>query len=112
IIFHVPDEGYFPGPGVWGTNRSIPTSGITQPPVLGFVLQRLYDRADDRQLADEKATALVEKADRWHRWFHDNRDPEGTGLVAILHPWESGRDNSIDWDDALMRVPAEGIAPY
>ena len=39
------------------------------------------------------------KVDRWHQWFYENRDPAGEGLVAIIHPWESGRDNSIDWDE-------------
>jgi len=33
-------------------------------------------------------------------------------LVALLHPWESGRDNSIDWDDAFEKVPVDGITPY
>lgn len=50
--------------------------------------------------------------DRWHRWFFEARDPSGEGLVAIIHPWESGRDNSVDWDAAFERVPTEGIAPY
>ena len=112
IVFHAADDGYFPGPQVWGTGRPTPTSGITQPPVLGFVLRRLFERAADRSFAAEKAAPLAEKADRWHRWFHDNRDPQATGLVAILHPWESGRDNSIDWDEALARVPTEGVADY
>jgi glycogen debranching enzyme len=112
IVFHEPDEGYFPGPGVWGTGRPTPTSGITQPPVLGFVLHRLFVTARDKGLAREKAVALAPKADAWHRWFHASRDPAGTGLVAILHPWESGRDNSVDWDEALARVPTEGVAPY
>lgn len=112
IVFHAPDEGYFPGPSVWATERPTPTSGITQPPVLGFVLQRLYTEARDRRLARERAAALVPKADAWHRWFYGNRDPAGTGLVAILHPWESGRDNSIDWDEALARVPTGGVEPY
>ena len=40
------------------------------------------------------------------------RDPAGEGLVAILHPWESGRDNSVDWDEAFERVPTDGVAPY
>ncbi len=112
IVFHEPDEGYFPGPDVWRTGRPTPTSGITQPPVLGFVLKRLFDEARDRKLADEKAKALLPKAAAWHRWFYQARDPEGTGLVAIIHPWESGRDNSIDWDEALARVPTEGVEPY
>ncbi len=101
IVFHVEDEGYFPGPKVWQTNRPTPTSGITQPPVLGFVMKRLFDEAGDRPLAEAIARQLLPKAAAWHRWFYANRDPGGTGLVAIIHPWESGRDNSIDWDDAL-----------
>ena len=58
------------------------------------------------------ALELAPKADAWHRWFYANRDPERTGLVAILHPWEAGRDNSIDWDEPLARVPTEGVQPY
>lgn len=112
IIFHQPDEGYFPGPDVWATNRPTPTSGITQPPVLAFVMKRLFDEAKDRQLAEAKVRALLPKAEAWHRWFYSARDPRGTGLVAILHPWESGRDNSIDWDEPLSRVPTEGVGPY
>jgi hypothetical protein len=112
IVFHKIDEGYFPGPDVWRTERPTATSGITQPPVMGFVMKRLFDEAKDKTLAREQALALVPKADAWHRWFYAHRDPHGTGLVAILHPWESGRDNSIDWDEALMRVPTDGVAAY
>lgn len=112
IVFHVDDEGYFPGSAVWRTNRPTPTSGITQPPVLGFVLKRLVAEAKDAGMARERAAALVPKAAAWHRWFYANRDPHGTGLVALLHPWESGRDNSIDWDAALARVPTDGIDAY
>jgi hypothetical protein len=112
IVFHEPDDGYFPGPDVWRTGRPVPTSGITQPPVLGFVLKRLYDEARDPALAEGKVRALLPKAAAWHRWFYAARDPRNTGLVAILHPWESGRDNSIDWDEALARVPTEGVEPY
>jgi hypothetical protein len=54
----------------------------------------------------------VPAIDRWHGWFFANRDPRGEGLVALIHPWESGRDNSIDWDTALERVPTEGVAAY
>jgi hypothetical protein len=112
IVFHEPSDGYFPGPEVWGTGRPTPTSGITQPPVAGFVMRRLYDRAADRELAAAKARALLPKVDAWHEWFHRHRDPRGEGLVAIIHPWESGRDNSVDWDEPLSRVPTEGVTPY
>ena len=112
IIFHVDDEGYFPGPGIWRTDRPTPTSGITQPAVAGFAARRLFERARDKELAAQKAGELLPLIDRWHQWFYANRDPRREGLVAILHPWESGRDNSIDWDAALDRVPADGIEPY
>ncbi len=112
IIFHVLDDNYFPGPDVWQTGRPTPTSGITQPPVLAYAMRRLFDEAKDNEAATEKVKALLPKAAAWHEWFYRCRDPKGTGLVAILHPWESGRDNSVDWDDALAAVPGEGVEPY
>lgn len=107
IIFHDFDPGYFPGPEVWRTGRPTPTSGITQNPVAGFTLRRLYERAPD----EARARGLLHSLERWHAWFYTCRDPQGEGLVAILHPWES-RDNSIDWDEPFSRVPTEGVEPY
>lgn len=112
IIFHEMNDGYFPGPDVWATGRAVPTSGITQPAVAGFAVRRIYARAKNRALADAQARALLPKIHAWHQWFYTNRDPQGTGLVAIIHPWESGRDNSVDWDAALARVPTEGVAAF
>ena len=112
IIFHQPDDGYFPGPDVWGTGRAVPTSGITQPAVAGFALRRIHDRAPDKGAFAARTRALLPKIHAWHEWFYRCRDPQGTGLVAILHPWESGRDNSVDWDDAFTRVPTEGVLPF
>jgi hypothetical protein len=112
IVFHVMDDGYFPGPNVWATGRPVPTSGITQPAVAGFAVRRLWEQAHDPEPAAARARALLPKVAAWHRWFYRCRDPHGEGLVAILHPWESGRDNSIDWDEPFDRVPTEGIAPY
>lgn len=112
IIFHQPDDGYFPGPDVWDTKRPVPTSGITQPPVAGFAVRRIHDRALDKDLAAREAKALLPKIHAWHQWFYRCRDPQGTGLVALLHPWESGRDNSVDWDDAFARVPTDGVGEF
>jgi glycogen debranching enzyme len=112
IVFHVMDDGYFPGPDVWATGRPTATSGITQPAVAGFAVNRLWRSSPDRARIEDRARRLLPKVAAWHRWFFRDRDPEGEGLVAIIHPWESGRDNSIDWDAAFERVPTEGIAPY
>jgi hypothetical protein len=112
IVFHETDDGYFPGPDVWHTVRPTPASGITQPAVAGFAVRRLWERARDRTGTEARARALLPKVAAWHRWFFATRDPAGEGLVAIIHPWESGRDNSIDWDEAFERVPTEGVKPF
>lgn len=112
IVFHKMDDGYFPGPDVWATNRPVATSGITQPAVAGFALKRLFERSTDKKAAEARARALLPKVAAWHRWFYQTRDPKSEGLVAIIHPWESGRDNSVDWDEPFARVPTDGIAPY
>jgi hypothetical protein len=107
MVFHEAAPDYFPGPDVWGTGRTVPTSGITQPPSAGFAVRRLHSRSGD----GDRARALVEKLDRYHAWFFRTRDPQGEGLVAVLHPWES-RDNAVDWDDAFERVPTDGVMAY
>ncbi|WP_372571609.1 amylo-alpha-1,6-glucosidase [Ruegeria jejuensis] len=112
IIFHEHDEGYFPGPDIWGTGAAVPTSGITQPPVAGFAASKMFDRASDTELATKQARALLPRIHAWHKWFFECRDPKGTGLVALIHPWESGRDNSVDWDDVFERVPTDDVQPF
>jgi hypothetical protein len=111
IIFHVPSDTYFPGPDVWDTHyhhqKKPTTSGITQPPVFGMALRYIYEKALEVGQKDILARTrfLFDAALRSHRWWLRARDPEKRGLVAILHPWESGSDNSPAWDEALARVP-------
>jgi hypothetical protein len=45
IVFHRDDPRYFPGPEIWRTGRTPPTSGITQPPILAVCARRLLERA-------------------------------------------------------------------
>jgi alpha,alpha-trehalase len=113
IVFHRPDPGYFPGPEVWRTGRTPATSGITQPPVAASCVRRLLERALDRAAAEAAARGLFPKLLAFQRWFHRVRDPDGLGLVAALHPWETGMDNSPAWDEALARVDvAPNLEPY
>jgi hypothetical protein len=48
----------------------------------------------------------------WHRYLATARDPEGSGLVTIYHPWESGTDNSPRWDPALEALQIGDLPPY
>jgi hypothetical protein len=111
IVFHVLSDTYFPGPDVWNTDQCHPkkptTSGITQPPVFGMALRYIYEMAltTGQHDAHARTRSLFTAALRSHRWWLKARDPDQRGLVAILHPWESGSDNSPAWDEALARVP-------
>ncbi|HEV2566198.1 MAG TPA: trehalase family glycosidase [Microvirga sp.] len=107
IVFHAPSDTYFPGPDVWGTRHRVPTSGITQPAVFGMALRHVHEAAlaTGTAGATERTKVLFQAALRSHRWWLSARDPDGLGLVSILHPWESGSDNSPAWDEALARVP-------
>ena len=111
IVFRNDDPDYFPGPSVWGTNQSPPTSGISQPPVLASILLQL-EQLDESHEYEEILEKLVPKIFAWHKWFHQFRDPDGLGIIAAVHPWETGRDNSAEWDDPLSRVSTEGIGEY
>ena len=111
IIFHKPDPNYFPGPQVWQSGGQPATSGISQPPVLASVVWSLVaDSNSEVELL--RAQALFDALYRYHSWFHQSRDPHATGLSCITHPWESGRDNSPDWDDALARVSLSELPAY
>jgi hypothetical protein len=111
IVFHRPSDSYFPGPGEWGcADRSPPTTSISQPPVLASMVRRMAARSRDPDV-DAQLHTLVPQILQWHRWWHRDRDPDGTGLVVIYHPWETGSDNSPAWDGPLSRVPP-ATRPY
>ncbi|TMI76915.1 MAG: glycoside hydrolase [Bacillati bacterium ANGP1] len=97
-------EGYQPGPDWW---PDIPvrvsgqhTSGITQPPVLPTAVFLAGLAQPDERV----------RRSWWRRVFAPLRDlilcyprtrtAPGSPLMAIVHPWESGTDNSPRWDFA------------
>ncbi len=47
---------------------------------------------------------ILIKIKKYHEWFIKFRDPNKTGLVSILHPWESGYDNSPIWDEPMSNI--------
>jgi len=113
IIFHQDSDSYFPGPAVWQTGRSpIATSGISQPPVAASCVRLIYEQSQDRKQARAEIRTLLPKLFAYHRWYLTERDPDGTGLAETWHPWETGRDNSAEWEEALSRVSTAGLEPY
>lgn len=111
IVFWKDDAGYFPGPAVWRTGRSPPTSGITQPPVAASVVRWLWE-STDQSLFRPRLERMFPRLLAWHRWFHRYRDPLARGLALAVHPWETGRDNSPEWDLPAMGIDTSKVGPY
>jgi hypothetical protein len=115
IVFWKDDPGYFPGPSVWSTGKQPVTSGITQPPVAASVVRRLWQSAADAGEADAyrpRLEALFDGLFAWHLWFRDYRDPDRRGVVVAMHPWETGRDNSPEWDSPGEAIDVSQVGDY
>jgi glucosylglycerate hydrolase len=126
IVFNpeAPPESYFPGPEHWASAADSPdappgpsvTSGLCQPPVHAIAARHILSVAEARgEGVAETREFLCEvypKLLAWHRYLATARDPEGSGLVTIYHPWESGTDNSPRWTQALERVEVGEVPDY
>jgi len=126
IVFNpeAPPNSYFPDAERWnssGLSEDAPsgprTSGLCQPPVHAIAVRRIWQTSrgkDEERVA--RARAFLEGNYRrllsWHRYLATARDPEGSGLVTIYHPWESGTDNSPRWDATLERISVGEVPSY
>jgi hypothetical protein len=122
----VPADAYFPGPAFWRplprrggpASRDVATSGLVQPPLHAAALLHVVERGGP-QVERSRLLWLYRRLAAHHDYLFTRRRLP-SGLVAILHPWESGLDNCPAWDDALGAVPAsvegvegvEGIAAW
>ncbi len=102
IVFRHNDPDYFPGPAIWDTNTEPPTSGHSQPPVLASIIWRIVQMGTEYD--KRKAIEVFPKLMAYHRWFSAARDPKNSGVISIIHPWESGRDNCPDWDIGMRNI--------
>lgn len=78
----------------------IATSGITQPPMLAEAIVRLGEKmkkTERRSWYKQTYPALL----KYHQWIYEERDPHNEGLALLIHPWESGLDNSPPWISEL-----------
>ncbi|WP_213454950.1 MGH1-like glycoside hydrolase domain-containing protein [Rhizomonospora bruguierae] len=113
IVFDasVAEADYFPGPAFWRAPSppAMPggaTTGLVQPPVHAVAAWEVYAR-------DRSAAALGHLGWLYPRlvaqqeYLLGRRNAGGAGLPAIVHPWESGLDNSPAWDAPLTEVPVD-----
>jgi hypothetical protein len=108
---------YFPGPDVWdvpayGDRAARGSTGLVQPPLHALAAWEVYRRAAAH------GTAAAWEARSELAWLYPRlvaqqdylsgaRDAGGAGLASIVHPRESGLDDSPAWDAAMAGVPAD-----
>ncbi len=112
ILFHDKDTSYFPNHTTWKCGKNIPSSGITQPPVLAIVLKKIIENNKFNDDQDSRILKILKKIKKYHEWFIKFRDPNKSGLVSILHPWESGYDNSPIWDEPMNNISVDKELNY
>ena len=124
IVFNpdAPPDSYFPGAEHWSSAGTFPdappappyTSALCQPPTHALGALRVWELAgrDEEGFARGFLREIFPKLIAWHRYLATYRDPEGSGLVTIYHPWESGTDNSPRWDAALEAVEVGDLPSY
>ncbi len=115
VVYHDNPSDYFPTPKFWGIEKSpyapkVLTSGITQPPILATVVRIMHEREQGQ--IEEFIKEIYPRLLAWHRWFHTNRDADGSGLVCIIHPWESGTDDSPRWLKILGTIQPETVIEF
>jgi len=98
VLAHQAGDGFVPHMTYWQGGdthaafwgRKV-TSSITQPPMYGHAVAELT------RLGVNVGADTIERARRGLRFLIDQRMRLGTGIV-IVHPWESGCDDSPRWD--------------
>jgi hypothetical protein len=119
IVFdpEIGEDAYFPGPRFWNVpayngRPARGSTGLVQPPMHALAAWEVYRHAaahgaDAVQQARVELDWLYPRLVAQQEFLGDRRDAAGGGLASIVHPWESGLDNSPAWDDALAAVPAD-----
>ncbi|HEU4346575.1 MAG TPA: hypothetical protein VFR35_02180 [Actinoplanes sp.] len=111
------ENAYFPGPAFWdvpahGDRPARGSTGLVQPAMHAVAAWEVYRRAtahgaDCARDAAGQLEWLYPRLVRQQEYLVGRRDVGGDGLACIVHPWESGLDNSPAWDPALAAVPAD-----
>ncbi|ROS75475.1 hypothetical protein [Cellulomonas sp. PhB143] len=105
------DDDYAPSATFWRSadlpgSPAVPTTGLVQPPVHAWAAWLVHSQDPDESARRRFLERAYPRLVAWHRYLEDRRASDD-GLVAVVHPWESGTDNSPLWDEVLAGVPDE-----
>jgi putative isomerase len=78
----------------------------TKPPLAAWAVWNVYENSGDLDFVKEMYSKLV----KYHQWWYANRDNNKNGLceygstdgTRIAAAWESGMDNAVRFDSAVM----------
>ncbi|UJG44194.1 MAG: hypothetical protein K9W46_03200 [Candidatus Heimdallarchaeum endolithica] len=90
------------------TDRLFPSkqySELIQPPIIGYSLFILSKNGWEFNKEDR----LITNTNQHYQYLLKTRDPEKTGLISIVHPWESGLDSLPSYDLELKDKPFFGL---
>lgn len=75
----------------WGRPSS---SGLIQPPIVAEAVWAVYEIGQDREFLRSMYPRLAQ----FYSFLVSVRDADHDHLFSYVHPWESGWDQSIQWD--------------
>ncbi|MHA1405830.1 MAG: MGH1-like glycoside hydrolase domain-containing protein [Candidatus Heimdallarchaeaceae archaeon] len=102
------EKEFFPHMIFWRKKRDVywflfdslyPTgrhSELIQPPIIGYTLLEMVK--NNCSISHK----IIENVFFHYKYIMDVRDPEKSGLITIVHPWESGLDSSPKFDLELQ----------
>jgi hypothetical protein len=102
------DDDYSPGGDFWRSETfseapDVSTAGLVQPPNHALAVWMVHDADPDESRRRRFLERAYPRLVSWHAYLRGRRS--GTsGLARIVHPWESGMDNSPYWDAPLAAI--------
>lgn len=78
----------------------------TKPPLATWAVSEIFDQTGDTLFVKEMLPKLI----KYHQWWYSDRDHDNNGLceygstdgTRIAAAWESGMDNAVRFDQAVM----------
>ena len=82
----------------------------SKPPLASWAVMNIYKATGDKEFVAEMFDRLI----AYHNWWYTHRDHDGNGICEygstdgslIAAAWESGMDNGVRFDDAVMLANA------
>lgn len=102
-----PDD-YQPNAAFWAATTAVapvPSAGLVQPPNHAWAVELVHRADPDGSMREGFLAALYPRLLAWHDYLRTQRTSPSSGLAAVVHPWESGTDNSPLWDEAMAPLP-------